>query len=165
MTSTEFTIGLNGTRVSSKVLRPPGGGASDIFGLGPRQYDSNTNGNANKPSNNSTASNNTQNRLFGTETEVATPSKSQVKSNVFENEMQAVTKSTKKQYVRRNPITGEEIIMNPESNETEKDDNEEETKEKQENGDEEKKTEVPVKTVQTSIRIRNPPGGKSSIFF
>ncbi|KAG8201562.1 hypothetical protein JTE90_011235 [Oedothorax gibbosus] len=34
MTSTEFTVGLDGSRASSKVLRPPGGGSSDIFGMG-----------------------------------------------------------------------------------------------------------------------------------
>lgn len=78
-----------------RVLRPPGGGSSDIFGLGPKQYG--TNGTNDKQVNNSTASN-TQNRLFGAQTEVYTPSKTNVKSNVFEKEMPGVTKSTKKQY-------------------------------------------------------------------
>uniref|UniRef100_A0A1B6KGY8 Microtubule-associated protein Jupiter n=1 Tax=Graphocephala atropunctata TaxID=36148 RepID=A0A1B6KGY8_9HEMI len=33
MTSTSFNVGLTtGTRNSSKVLKPPGGGSSDIFG-------------------------------------------------------------------------------------------------------------------------------------
>ncbi|XP_015907142.2 uncharacterized protein [Parasteatoda tepidariorum] len=34
MSSTEFTVGLEGGRNSSKVLKPPGGGSSDIFGVG-----------------------------------------------------------------------------------------------------------------------------------
>jgi len=33
MTSTELTIGLGGSqKISSRVLKPPGGGSSDIFG-------------------------------------------------------------------------------------------------------------------------------------
>lgn len=33
MTSTSFNVGLNdNTRLSSRVLRPPGGGHTDIFG-------------------------------------------------------------------------------------------------------------------------------------
>jgi len=33
MTSTEYTVGLGGEdRTSSKILKPPGGGSSDIFG-------------------------------------------------------------------------------------------------------------------------------------
>ena len=36
MTSTPFNVGLNETaRVSSRVLRPPGGGHTDIFGSEP----------------------------------------------------------------------------------------------------------------------------------
>lgn len=33
MTSTSFTIGLNERKNSSRVLKPPGGGHSDIFGI------------------------------------------------------------------------------------------------------------------------------------
>ncbi|XP_019549229.1 uncharacterized protein LOC109419435 [Aedes albopictus] len=32
MSSTEFNIGLNSAKTSSRVLKPPGGGHSDIFG-------------------------------------------------------------------------------------------------------------------------------------
>lgn len=32
MTSTEFNIGLTGSKSSSRVLKPPGGGHTDIFG-------------------------------------------------------------------------------------------------------------------------------------
>lgn len=32
MSSTEFNIGYSGTKNSSRVLKPPGGGHSDIFG-------------------------------------------------------------------------------------------------------------------------------------
>lgn len=32
MSSTEFNIGLSGSKNSSRVLKPPGGGHSDIFG-------------------------------------------------------------------------------------------------------------------------------------
>jgi hypothetical protein len=32
MTSTSFNIGMSNERASSKVLKPPGGGTSDIFG-------------------------------------------------------------------------------------------------------------------------------------
>ncbi|XP_072389626.1 uncharacterized protein [Diabrotica undecimpunctata] len=33
MTSTSFNIGLTGTKNSSRVLKPPGGGHTDIFGV------------------------------------------------------------------------------------------------------------------------------------
>jgi len=33
MTSTKFNVGLSEARSSSRVLRPPGGGHSDIFGI------------------------------------------------------------------------------------------------------------------------------------
>lgn len=33
MSSTEFNIGLSGSKNSSRVLKPPGGGHSDIFGV------------------------------------------------------------------------------------------------------------------------------------
>ncbi|XP_058459916.1 microtubule-associated protein Jupiter [Malaya genurostris] len=32
MSSTEFNIGITGEKTSSRVLKPPGGGHSDIFG-------------------------------------------------------------------------------------------------------------------------------------
>lgn len=54
MSSTEFNIGLSGTKNSSRVLKPPGGGHSDIFGApstqapGPRpKYDQQNSSNLN----------------------------------------------------------------------------------------------------------------------
>ncbi|GIY85981.1 microtubule-associated protein Jupiter [Caerostris darwini] len=137
MTSTEFTVGLEGSRNSSKVLKPPGGGSSDIFGCASAaQYSSNE-----RQKNKEAASGNTQNRLFA-------------------------PRSAKKSYVRRNPITGEEIEIYPKNEKEENGkENEESEKEVQENGEEEKKPEIPTKPIQTSIRVRNPPGGKSSGIF
>lgn len=37
MSSTEFNIGLSGSKNSSRVLKPPGGGHSDIFGAADQQ--------------------------------------------------------------------------------------------------------------------------------
>lgn len=37
MTTNEFNIGLSGARNSSRVLKPPGGGHSDIFGINDNQ--------------------------------------------------------------------------------------------------------------------------------
>lgn len=54
MSSTEFNIGLSGNKNSSRVLKPPGGGHSDIFGAadasvpGPRpKYDQQNSSNLN----------------------------------------------------------------------------------------------------------------------
>lgn len=54
MSSTEFNIGLSGSKNSSRVLKPPGGGHSDIFGApdthapGPRpKYDQQNSSNLN----------------------------------------------------------------------------------------------------------------------
>lgn len=54
MSSTEFNVGLNGSKNSSRVLKPPGGGHSDIFGTadqavpGPRpKYDQQNSSNLN----------------------------------------------------------------------------------------------------------------------
>ncbi|XP_055927783.1 jupiter microtubule associated homolog 1-like [Argiope bruennichi] len=169
MTSTEFTIGLDGSRNSSKVLKPPGGGSSDIFGLGAAQYSSNE-----RQKNKEAASGNTQNRLFGSsENGTSTPAKKHNTSNIFASEPPQPAKSFKKPYVRRNPITGEEYEMYPENEkkengEKEKNDDEQENNVEQNGGttEEEKKTEAPpAKPITTSIRVRNPPGGKSSGIF
>ncbi|GIX77347.1 microtubule-associated protein Jupiter [Caerostris extrusa] len=163
MTSTEFTVGLEGARNSSKVLKPPGGGSSDIFGCASAaQYSSNE-----RQKNKEAASGNTQNRLFGTPYDTTSNSvKKQTSSTVFASEPPAAPRSAKKSYVRRNPITGEEIEIYPENEKKENGkENEESEKEVQENGEEEKKPEIPTKPIQTSIRVRNPPGGKSSGIF
>lgn len=54
MSSTEFNVGLTGSKNSSRVLKPPGGGHSDIFGCadqtvpGPRpKYDQQNSSNLN----------------------------------------------------------------------------------------------------------------------
>lgn len=54
MSSTEFNVGLTGSKNSSRVLKPPGGGHSDIFGTadqaapGPRpKYDQQNSSNLN----------------------------------------------------------------------------------------------------------------------
>lgn len=54
MSSTEFNVGLSGNKNSSRVLKPPGGGHSDIFGAadkaapGPRpKYDQQNSSNLN----------------------------------------------------------------------------------------------------------------------
>lgn len=54
MSSTEFNVGLTGSKNSSRVLKPPGGGHSDIFGSadktapGPRpKYDQQNSSNLN----------------------------------------------------------------------------------------------------------------------
>lgn len=54
MSSTEFNVGLTGAKNSSRVLKPPGGGHSDIFGAaqaqapGPRaKYDQQNSSNLN----------------------------------------------------------------------------------------------------------------------
>ncbi|CAL1265102.1 unnamed protein product [Larinioides sclopetarius] len=128
MTSTEFTIGLDGSRNSSKVLKPPGGGSSDIFGTGATQFSSNE-----RQKNKEAASHNTQNRLFGSsDNGASTPSKKHSTSNIFANEPPQPAKSFKKTYGTN---------------------------------EEEKKAEVPSKPITTSIRVRNPPGGKSSGIF
>ncbi|XP_054708772.1 uncharacterized protein LOC129218509 [Uloborus diversus] len=174
MTSTEFNIGYDGSRASSKVLKPPGGGSSDIFGLGAAHYA--TNGEKPKQQSNST-----QDRLFGnSNADLSTPSKAnhKTKSNIFENGSESVQRSVKKKYVRRNPITGEEIVIEidgersqmPESdtgeNKTEENNVEENNlKVTDEKMTEEKASELSTRHVQTSIRIRNPPGGKSSGIF
>ncbi|GFQ99069.1 uncharacterized protein TNCT_272901 [Trichonephila clavata] len=169
MTSTEFTVGLDGSRNSSKVLKPPGGGSSDIFGISQNP--------ANERLRNKEAASNTQGRLFGTSNDAVTPVKKNVSSNIFSNAPPAPPKSCKKPYVRRNPITGEEIEMYPENyekkdtNGKEESDASEQDNSVQENGvappaaEEEKKVEAPSKPIQTSIRVRNPPGGKSSGIF
>ncbi|GBM01848.1 hypothetical protein AVEN_218969-1 [Araneus ventricosus] len=178
MTSTEFTIGLDGSRNSSKVLKPPGGGSSDIFGTGATQFSSNE-----RQKNKEAASGNTQNRLFGSsDNGTSTPTKKHTTSNIFASEplQPAKSKSFKKPYVRRNPITGEEYEIYQENEKKENGDEEKNGVEKEKNGDEqdnnveqnggtteeEKKTEVPpAKPITTSIRVRNPPGGKSSGIF
>ncbi|CAL1265101.1 unnamed protein product [Larinioides sclopetarius] len=167
MTSTEFTIGLDGSRNSSKVLKPPGGGSSDIFGTGATQFSSNE-----RQKNKEAASHNTQNRLFGSsDNGASTPSKKHSTSNIFANEPPQPAKSFKKTYVRRNPITGEEYEMYPENEKKEngeKEKNGDEQDNVEQNGgtnEEEKKAEVPSKPITTSIRVRNPPGGKSSGIF
>ncbi|PRD23965.1 UNVERIFIED_CONTAM: hypothetical protein NCL1_44998 [Trichonephila clavipes] len=108
MTSTGFTVGLDGSRNSSKVLKPPGGGSSDIFGISQNS--------ANERLRNKEAASNTQGRLFGTSNDIVTPVKKNVSSNIFSNAPPpAPPKSCKKPYVRRNPITGEEIEIYPEN--------------------------------------------------
>lgn len=169
MTSTEFTVGLDGSRSSSKVLKPPGGGSSDIFGTSQNS--------TSERLRNKEAASNTQGRLFGTSNDIVTPVRKNVSSNIFSSAPPAPPKSCKKPYVRRNPITGEEIEMYPENNEKketngkEDSDASEQDNSVQENSvatqaaEEEKKVEPPSKPVQTSIRVRNPPGGKSSGIF
>jgi hypothetical protein len=169
MSSTEFTAGIGeGARISSKVLKTQGGGSSDIFGLGSAGLGANKT-NAEKYVEDTS----TQNRIFGFTELPPPPSKSLPlhQSNIFQNgkEETTVTSTTvtsatpsyqksKKVYVRRNPITGEETEI---CLETENDKNvcdNEEVKE-------EERADVSSKPVQTSIRIRNPPGGKSSGIF
>ncbi|KFM82431.1 hypothetical protein X975_09200, partial [Stegodyphus mimosarum] len=158
MTSTGVTVGLDGTRVSSKVLKPPGGGSSDIFGLGNSQLPVSNGGEKKKEPET------TQNRLFGTSDSLSSIAKTnRMQSNVFANETVVAPRSAKKRYVRRNPITGEEIEINAEN--VQEQTNGEEKNDKDETA-EEKEVEVPdAKPVQTSIRVRQPPGGKSSGIF
>jgi hypothetical protein len=97
MTSTNFTVGLSESRNSSKVLKPPGGGTSDIFGGAipntPRSVRNHMasnifsaggqekNGNGESTRRQPPA--NSHNRLFGEVTRpVATPSKNHFKSNL-----------------------------------------------------------------------------------
>ncbi|GFT63453.1 uncharacterized protein NPIL_660501 [Nephila pilipes] len=174
MTSTGFTVGLDGSRNSSKVLKPPGGGSSDIFGTSQNP--------TNERQKNKEAASNTQNRLFGGSDEINPVKKNT--SNIFGSEPSAPPKSFKKPYVRRNPITGEEIEMYPENYEkkgtngkdesdaSEQDNSVQETSVAPQQpspppaaAEEEKKVEAPSKPIQTSIRVRNPPGGKSSGIF
>ena len=155
MTSTEFTVGLGeGARVSSKVLKPPGGGSSDIFGIG------NANNASIKAGSEKVIDTSTHSRVFGTSDPVSPPVKISTlhQSSIFENGNQAPPKQTRKVYVRRNPITGEEIEISLESeNDKNVCDNEEVKVEES--------ASAPSKPVQTSIRVRNPPGGKSSGIF
>lgn len=161
MTSTEFTAGIvEGARVSSKVLKPPGGGSSDIFGLG---GSGSLTGEA-KSAEQSLKDASTHNRVFGCSELPPPPSRNLPlhQSSIFENgnEPAAPTPSKQKSrkiFVRRNPITGEETEI---CRETETDNNvcdNEEVKEES--------ADVPSKPVTTSIRVRNPPGGKSSGIF
>lgn len=77
-----------------RVLKPPGGGSSDIFGLGNSYHV------ANKETSERTRSeesNNTHDRVFGGSniTNVSTPAKNNVQSNIFENGNQVVPKQKK----------------------------------------------------------------------
>lgn len=154
MTSTEFTVGLNdGSKISSKVLKPPGGGSSDIFGVGNSYHTS-------KPSfekSSKTDDSTTHSRVFGgsNPNPSTQPQSNGVVQSVFENGYHL--KQNKKTYIRRNPITGEEIEMNVEAENEDKCDNKEDKEDDSPN--------PPAKPVQTSIRVRNPPGGKSSGIF
>jgi len=156
MTSTEFTVGLNdGSRVSSKVLKPPGGGSSDIFGLGSASP-------AGKPSvdpHSKIENSSTHCRVFGDSTSSEPQRNIVVETNIQQNGNNVAPKP-KKHYIRRNPITGEEIEMIVE---TESGDKKNCDSKEVEKGNEESPSVPPP--VPTSIRVRNPPGGKSSGIF
>lgn len=180
MTSTEFTIGFgDSVRASSKVLKPPGGGSSDIFGAQPGQSQA--------------ASRNidsTQSRLFGSSEPHSTAVKpDRMKSSIFGDvPANSPAKSTAKKFVSRNPITGEVIEIKSangdEDNKTDgtvaedgatngTDTNDIGNDNTETNSGTEKTSTDPVtgngleasRPVQTCIRIKNPPGGKSSGIF
>uniref|UniRef100_A0A1W7RAD2 Microtubule-associated protein Jupiter n=1 Tax=Hadrurus spadix TaxID=141984 RepID=A0A1W7RAD2_9SCOR len=180
MTSTGVNVGFTyGEKSSSKVLKPPGGECSDIFGTSNasfqqgrsqgKQYQHTsifgTDGAATVNNQSPTArrDSDTQNRLFGTTaSEESSPRRivDRMKSNVFTGEEQANTNHSAKKQVRRNPITGEVL-----------DDDDEETEEnglQNENGNANPITgdgTVASPNQATCVKIRNPPGGKSSGIF
>lgn len=181
MSSTEINIGFgDAQRASSKVLKPPGGGSSDIFG---------TQSSQSQPVTRNVG--NTQSRLFGSgEPHPATIKPDRMKSSIFDDVPANSPKSTARKFVSRNPITGEVIEIKSangnedneetddtvaedgatngtDTNDVDKDNNTET------NCDAEKTDKDPVtgsgpeasRPVQTCIRIKNPPGGKSSGIF
>ncbi|XP_013776984.1 microtubule-associated protein Jupiter-like isoform X2 [Limulus polyphemus] len=182
MTSTGFSVGFsNQERSSSKVSKPPGGPSSDIFGPanGHDEHQSrpmknrmqsnifgagDASGNGFTPQRRSFDVGDTQDKLFGSDVTDTTPRKvvDRMKSNVFTGPEPVIRSYSAKKYgpVRRNPITGEvyddvskmnghtnghmngrELLNSPISN-----------------GD-------PSSPSDQFIRIRNPPGGKSSGIF
>ncbi|XP_067122597.1 microtubule-associated protein Jupiter-like isoform X2 [Centruroides vittatus] len=182
MTSTEFSVGFSDReKSSSKVLKPPGGECSDIFGSysGPtqqnvkrgqqHQHSSSIFANEEPSSNNHNCTgrrdSDTQARLFGGAVEESSPRRvvDRMKSNIFIDEGHnnaSPTNSAKKQ-VRRNPITGEVYDDEEEENGVNGHENE--------NGDvvgnpiTGEGTAVPQNPA--CVKIRNPPGGKSSGIF
>ncbi|XP_067122596.1 microtubule-associated protein Jupiter-like isoform X1 [Centruroides vittatus] len=164
-----------------RVLKPPGGECSDIFGSysGPtqqnvkrgqqHQHSSSIFANEEPSSNNHNCTgrrdSDTQARLFGGAVEESSPRRvvDRMKSNIFIDEGHnnaSPTNSAKKQ-VRRNPITGEVYDDEEEENGVNGHENE--------NGDvvgnpiTGEGTAVPQNPA--CVKIRNPPGGKSSGIF
>lgn len=152
MSSTSFKVGLDGSRNSSKVIKPPGGGSSDIFNVGQSQ----TTSSAELKKSDTT----TQSRLFGTD-----GSNSCVKKD--KESLASVPLSAKKEYVKRNPITGENMDISPyETPKVELEVKQDDQKHSEECA-ESVKPDVTIASTKgvSSIRVRQPPGGKSSGIF
>lgn len=107
MTSTNFTVGFGeNSKASSKVLKPPGGGSSDLFGAehlapstprtmsmpknrmqsnifaAPSSSDAHKNGGGSETPRRGTAGQDSHNRLFGEVNRPYTPAKNHMKSNL-----------------------------------------------------------------------------------
>ncbi|XP_013781678.1 microtubule-associated protein Jupiter-like isoform X2 [Limulus polyphemus] len=173
MTSTNFSVGFgNEDKSSSKVTKPPGGQSSDIFGTGndnedhkPRRVKNYMHSSIFEAGDASTNVYTTQGgasegSMFGSDVTDTTPRKvvDRMKSNVFDGPGQISKPSSAKKYgpVRRNPITGEvyddTANVNGHANRTES------PNPVTGSGD-------PGCPVQPCVRVRNPPGGKSSGIF
>lgn len=184
MSSTEFSVGFSDReKLSSKVLKPPGGECSDIFGSfsSPSQQNGRRGqqqqqqaspifGTEEPSPNNHNSSgrrdSDTQTRLFGGATEESSPRRvvDRMKSNIFVEQghnNNASPTSNSKKHVRRNPITGEIYDDEEEENEV--------INHQNGNGDAGNPITgegTPIQSNQaTCVKIRNPPGGKSSGIF
>ncbi|XP_076336333.1 microtubule-associated protein Jupiter-like isoform X2 [Tachypleus tridentatus] len=156
-----------------RVTKPPGGQSSDIFGTGnecqkPRRVknymhssifeagDTSTHDNATQGG----ASGDTQSNMFGSDVVDTTPRKviDRMKSSVFDGPEQISKPCSAKKYgpVRRNPITGE--VYHDTTNVNGHTIITESPNPVTGSGD-------PVSPVQPCVRVRNPPGGKSSGIF
>jgi len=177
---------LNG-KTSSKVLQPPGGESSDIFGTRTPNGGSSSNG-SNTPTNGSTPSSrrgsrseDTQNRLFGPVVENQRKVKDHLKSSIFgdivDNGSEVKSAGKKSANIRRNPITGE-IIVEPTALQNGNGHIALESNGLKTNGiqtigsngsissSNSSLASSPASSVpSTPIRVRQPPGGRSSGIF
>lgn len=161
MTTTSTYQGLGeDTKPTSRVLRPPGGGSSNIFGAEPVQRT------PNRPQSND---------IFGTgPAEPVEEHKGKrrggpadnSRDNVFGGSTTADSGSnTRAENKRRgqgafNPITGEPIAGSPQKEPEEEERKRREPEQTKERGDE--GSQPGQQALHTSSRVLAPPGGKSS---
>lgn len=146
-----------------RVLKPPGGESSNIFGG--ESPSTPSNGFTSPGSRGTPDSSSTRNRLFGDEatspeSENGSPRRrvsiDRMKSNIFASGGDQVDSSPKsgsaKKLVRRNPITGEIL-------------DEEKATNGHTNGNSNGHIEEKITPTQVAGRVRKPPGGESSGIF
>jgi len=158
------------SKPSSRVLRPPGGGGSNIFGVEPVQRGGNTRPKSNdifgtgpvepvedhKGKRRGGPSDNSRDNVFGGSTVADSGA-----NNRAENKRRGQDPGRNRSAF--NPITGEPVESPQKTMEAEEEERRRrEAQRAQERGDGRNQQQPPPQAPQTSSRVLAPPGGKSS---